>query len=203
MLKRISVHALTLCFLLVTLLSLWGCSGSSPANDPAIRRNFQRIGDQVADLQADVEDLQARLDDLDTGDLSFSSPTTSDAPPTAGLASLRAVDPELRQQIASLQQEVDRLQGALEELDQAVNVTSVTTPRREESTPPPRGETVTETPRERGPDRGSYHEIESGETLTSIAADNGTTVAALLEANALPPNAIIYPGQMLFIPSSN
>ncbi|MGO1770162.1 MAG: LysM peptidoglycan-binding domain-containing protein [Microbacterium sp.] len=41
------------------------------------------------------------------------------------------------------------------------------------------------------------HTVSSGDTLWGIAAEHGTSVAAILEANGLSSGAIIYPGQKL------
>ncbi|HUG90296.1 MAG TPA: LysM peptidoglycan-binding domain-containing protein [Planctomycetaceae bacterium] len=45
-----------------------------------------------------------------------------------------------------------------------------------------------------------YHSVQKGDTLTAIARRHGTTVAKLLEANGLDADAIIHPGQMIYIP---
>jgi len=44
------------------------------------------------------------------------------------------------------------------------------------------------------------HEVQSGETLISIAIDYDTTVEAILDANALDSPDLIYEGQQLIVP---
>lgn len=45
-----------------------------------------------------------------------------------------------------------------------------------------------------------YHEVQSGETLTSLAAKYATTATALRSANGLDSSAALQPGQLLWIP---
>lgn len=49
---------------------------------------------------------------------------------------------------------------------------------------------------------GPVHEVSAGETLWAIAADSGTSLARLLDANGLDEASIIYPGQKLRIPAA-
>jgi LysM repeat protein len=48
---------------------------------------------------------------------------------------------------------------------------------------------------------GAVYRVRRGDTLTAIAARNGTTVAALAEANALDPNAVLLAGARLQVPT--
>ncbi len=45
--------------------------------------------------------------------------------------------------------------------------------------------------------KGSSHEVKKGETLSSIAKRNGTTVAALTKLNGISKNSTLRPGQKL------
>src|SRR4051812_20602956 len=47
----------------------------------------------------------------------------------------------------------------------------------------------------------STYTVQAGDTLSSIAARYGTTVDAIVTANALPSRSTIYAGQVLKIPS--
>ncbi|MFJ6679672.1 LysM peptidoglycan-binding domain-containing protein [Microbacterium sp. NPDC091382] len=49
---------------------------------------------------------------------------------------------------------------------------------------------------------GPVHEVSAGETLWAIAAESGTSLARLLDANGLDEASIIYPGQKLRIPTA-
>jgi LysM domain len=52
-----------------------------------------------------------------------------------------------------------------------------------------------------GPARDArYHTVERGDTLTAIARRYGTTVGVLIEANGLDQDAVIRPGQLIYIP---
>jgi LysM repeat protein len=44
------------------------------------------------------------------------------------------------------------------------------------------------------------HTVASGETVTHIAAKHGVSVSAMLAANGLTANSVIYPGQSLVVP---
>ncbi|HYI31905.1 MAG TPA: LysM peptidoglycan-binding domain-containing protein [Glaciibacter sp.] len=50
---------------------------------------------------------------------------------------------------------------------------------------------------------GTTHTIESGDTISGVAAAAGISVQALLDANGLGWSSIIYPGQVLTVPSPN
>ncbi|MDF2554622.1 MAG: LysM repeat [Microbacterium sp.] len=45
------------------------------------------------------------------------------------------------------------------------------------------------------------HTVQSGDTISAIAARNGTTSQAVLAANGLTWDSIIYPGQVIAVPS--
>ncbi|MFT4211069.1 MAG: LysM peptidoglycan-binding domain-containing protein, partial [Microbacterium sp.] len=47
------------------------------------------------------------------------------------------------------------------------------------------------------------HTVVAGDTVSAIAAAGGTTVAAVLAANGLSWDSIIYPGQVLAVPTSD
>jgi LysM repeat protein len=47
----------------------------------------------------------------------------------------------------------------------------------------------------------AVYRVRRGDTLTAIAARNGTTVAALAEANAIDPNAVLLAGARLRVPA--
>jgi len=49
---------------------------------------------------------------------------------------------------------------------------------------------------------GSAHIVQAGDTIGVIAAANGLSTAAVLEANGLQPGSVIYPGQSVMIPGS-
>lgn len=52
------------------------------------------------------------------------------------------------------------------------------------------------------PDSGParYHEVVSGDTLSSIARRYGTTVERLVSENGLQRDGVLLPGQLLYIP---
>lgn len=50
--------------------------------------------------------------------------------------------------------------------------------------------------------RGAYYSIKSGDTPESIAKSHGITLKQFLEANRIPSSATLFPGQKVFIPSS-
>ena len=45
-----------------------------------------------------------------------------------------------------------------------------------------------------------YHQVVKGETLTGIAGKYKQTVSGLIESNGLESNAVLQPGQLLYIP---
>lgn len=47
-----------------------------------------------------------------------------------------------------------------------------------------------------------YHEVRSGETLTSIARTYGSTAAALADANGFDLSDPLQPGQLIYIPNA-
>lgn len=51
-------------------------------------------------------------------------------------------------------------------------------------------------------DEAQYHEVQSGDTLSTIARRYGTTANAIERANGLGTSAPLVPGQQLFIPKS-
>lgn len=61
-------------------------------------------------------------------------------------------------------------------------------------------EQVLEVPRSGGPESSTWHEVRSGETLSSIAQKYGVTVDSLRESNYFDQNAVISPGDLLLIP---
>lgn len=46
----------------------------------------------------------------------------------------------------------------------------------------------------------TYHDVQQGETLTSIARKYGVTVEALKAANVFDDNSILQPGQVILVP---
>lgn len=50
--------------------------------------------------------------------------------------------------------------------------------------------------------QASGYEVTAGDTLWAIADAQGTSLDALLQANGLPRDAIIYPGQVLTVPAT-
>jgi LysM repeat protein len=82
-------------------------------------------------------------------------------------------------------------------------------PQQQAPTPQPPPKTITQTrtvpvqapaPAQAG---GGGYTIQKGDTLSQIAARNGTTVGALVRANGISNPNLIYAGQSLTIPKSN
>jgi membrane-bound lytic murein transglycosylase D len=48
--------------------------------------------------------------------------------------------------------------------------------------------------------RGTTHVVKAGETLTGLAQRYGVTVAALRQANGIPPQGVLKAGTTLRIP---
>ena len=61
---------------------------------------------------------------------------------------------------------------------------------------------VTPAPAPAAPSPSSTYTIQSGDTISSIAARYGVTTQALLDANGLTASSIIYPGGKLVIPAA-
>ena len=69
-----------------------------------------------------------------------------------------------------------------------------------ETTPPPTQNAATLTPTPTETPNDLIHTVRAGETLSGIAAEYGSTVAAIREANGLTPADRIFPGQRIIIP---
>lgn len=48
---------------------------------------------------------------------------------------------------------------------------------------------------------GKYYTIQSGDTLQNLAQKHGTSAAKIAEANRLPADASLMPGQLIFVPN--
>ncbi len=202
---RHAVHALVPASLLACLLALsWGCSGSSPAGDPVIRRNFERLADLIAEVQADLDDQQDSLNDIT--DQMDSLRTRSGGASAAEITALRSSNQQLSEQVAALQDQFTTLTSNLEEIEHDWSVSALGTRGSRTLAESSRSSTRSGTSRLGSQQRrvhGFWHEYASSDSLDAIARRYHTDVDAILEANALPRNAHLYPGQQLFIPQGN
>ena len=226
MFTRSAAHALAPSCLLVSAAALlWGCTGTSSGNDPAIRRRFDVLADQIAELQADIEDSRQTLADL-SAQAGAGGPGGAAAP--AEIANLQATDQELQRAIDELRQQMERLSSDLEVAQGQRSVTTTLTPASDarpaaqppaetaapapppevasSPAPPPAEAAPEEAPGASEPEprvRGTWHTFSDGESLASIASHYNIPVERLLEVNALPPNVRLFPGQRLFIPQGS
>jgi LysM repeat protein len=214
MLPRPAVAALAPSSLLVSLALLWGCTGSSPGNDPNIRRRFDILTDAIAEIQGDLESNRETITSLAA---QVQTGGTGGAP-SAEIATLQASNQELQRSIAELRQQLAQLSSRLDDArgghtaaasNAAPAEHSAATPPEPQSAAPEtaQAEPVPESSQSeaRASDaaqrmRGFYHTYAEDESLASIAAQYSIDVATLLQANALPPNARVLPGQQIFIP---
>jgi LysM repeat protein len=201
MFPRPVVPALALTSLLVSLLFALGCSSSSPASDPIVSRNFDRLADQISDLQADIEDQKDALTQL-VGEMQEIAVADGGVP--ADLTPLRATDQELTDRLTQLTEQLSAMEERIQQLQRG----SVDVAR---SAPRPGSDTIAQSsPSSPGPTesaprraRGVWHEYSQGDDLASIASRYDVAVDRILEANALPRNANLYPGIQLYIPQGN
>jgi len=64
------------------------------------------------------------------------------------------------------------------------------------------GATTPETPAAPAEPAPATHEVQAGDTVSAIASAHGVSIDAVLDANGLTRASIIYPGEVLRIPSS-
>lgn len=225
MLPRTAVAALAPSSLLVSASLLWGCTGSSPGNDPTIRRHFDILADQIAELQGDLETTRETLNSL----AAQTQPGGArGAAPSAEIATLQASDQEIQRSIAELRQQLAQISTRLDQSRSGSTVTASNTRPAEpprtapvaaerpaaaetaQTAPPPEAAAQaaeSAPPTESRPQvsrvRGFYHTYSDQESLAAIASRYHIDVPTLLEANALPPNVRLLPGQQLFIPQGS
>jgi LysM repeat protein len=150
----------------------------------------------VGYLREELRRLQARLDatDAEIGRVQGDMVSTRSAQPGYASAS----------QVQSMQTQLDDLQRQIRALDAArvqdkkeiyEDISKKVASLIRTSTPPASGRSSRS-----GTQSGINHVVQSGESLSRIAAAYGVKMSVIVEANSLKSPDSIYAGQTLFIP---
>lgn len=203
MFMRKTFPALCSISLLLCLLFLAGCGDSSAARTEA-RRLFDRLAGQIEDLDIRMEEIEDELADLSTQIETLANRPAGNGAAPADLANLRAQDQQMSQQLTTLQQRLDAISGTITEIENTQSTTTLVTPSQSDVPDEnvPGVVTATPQPNQAGSTarEGFYVTLGPNESLEDIAQRYSCTVQDLLNANALPPNAHLLPGQSVFIP---
>jgi multidrug efflux pump subunit AcrA (membrane-fusion protein) len=206
---------LTFCFLVAPSLPAQVPDPGAAQDEEAAREKLLKASDQLDNIQANSEATKNSVDGMKTDVATLQATVTK----------LQGDNDALKQQLTDLQAAFDQYKAeqlqARQTLIDNVAATTETSPPTTASSPPlnptlapppdpasPSTETSVgedTAPSPPKPQKGYYHVVASGETLTMICAayrDNGVhvTVAEIRKANGLTEDSELKAGQKLFIP---
>jgi LysM repeat protein len=188
-----------LAFAIVGIVVALGC-GQNPERNPVIQKKFKEIADLTERVQSLEDrfktfntDIETILDDITTikQEMAKSSDAGTIKQITDRLDRLEAQTKGASARRAEAKEPKVSAEGTEGKAAAAGEETAAkkVTPRRSRE-----AEYVVP--------KGSYHDVKAGETLESIAKQNGLTTAKLAEANHLPTGAVLNAGQKIFIPKT-
>jgi LysM repeat protein len=225
LLRSRRVWGLGLLSLIPSLLICSGCSGR-PENSPVVRKKFQELAEvqtQMGDVAIQVKQMAAEMAAVRTDMVAVKALN-------GGGEAVAKID-QIDSRISSIEQEITKMREALTADAKSRQVASSATrssvaeptteskpssasasaPARTESRPsiasvaqpsasssvPARQVANTARPKP----RGTYYTIQTGDTPENIASKHGVALDQLLQANRLPKDATIFPGQKLYVPA--
>lgn len=229
LLRSRRVWGLGLLSLIPSLLICSGCSGR-PENSPVVRKKFQELAEvqtQMGDVAIQVKQMAAemaavrtdmvavkalngggeavaKIDQIDSRISSIEQEITKMREAlTADAKSRQVASSATRSSVAEPSTESKPSSSAASapasapsRTESRPSVASVSRPSASSSVP---ARQVANTARPKP--RGTYYTIQNGDTPENIASKHGVALDQLLQANRLPKDATIFPGQKLYVPA--